>query len=151
MDTLYLPKVTDVKTANQVYSKWNKNYNPIYDLGLLGYGNEITPWDEDDGKTLTKEIETLAACSREEYDKWMKSVKYQFDIGTLVNVMPPNVTVSEFFKDIVVRIPNEQTLVIKEHGMFTVMVSMEEYPRNEKHNEIREAISRTTKDIKVGH
>ena len=151
MDALYLPKVTDIKSATQLYSKWNKNYTALHDLRLLGYGNEITPWDEDDGETLTKEIETLAACSREEYDKWMKSVKYQFDIGTLVNVMPPNVTVSDFFKDIVVRIPNEQTLVIKEHGMFTVMVSMEEYPKNEKHNEIREANARAIRDIRIGH
>ena len=88
---------------------------------MLGY-NEITPWDEDDGKTLTKEIETLAACSREEYDKWMKSVKYQFDIGTLVNVMPL-MSLFQNFKDIVVRIPNEQTLVIKawhvySHGVY---------------------------------
>ena len=61
MDALYLPKVTDIKSATQLYSKWNKNYTALHDLRLLGYGNEITPWDEDDGETLTKEIESLAA------------------------------------------------------------------------------------------
>lgn len=149
MDVLHLPKLVDLKAAKERTQKWNNNYHELNAMNLLGFG-DLTPWDDDNGESMSQEIESFAKCSREEYEKWMQCVKYQFNISTLIDVMPPKVSVSNFFKDIAVRIPNEKTLVVKEHGMFTVMVSMEEYSKNEKHNEVRDACIKSAGDKKVG-
>ena len=96
---MHLPKLVDLKAAKERTQKWNNNYHELNAMNLLGFG-DLTPWDDDNGESMSQEIESFAKCSREEYEKWMQCVKYQFNISTLIDVMPPKVSVSNFFKDL---------------------------------------------------
>jgi hypothetical protein len=62
-----------------------------------------------------------------EYDAWIDSLKFQFESGLLHQVIPPKAILNNFFGDLEVRMPHEQTLLIENHpGGITFCVRVEE-------------------------
>ena len=133
--------------GQQVSKKFKKNYIDLINLNMLGNmaGLKQTAPDYDFNNSLEKFI---SICG-DEYDKWLKSQKYTYNLTTLLDVMPNNTTVNKFFEDIVIRVPSEQCLIIKEHPFFTTIVAMEEYPKVEKHNHIKDLIAKRAQDSKT--
>ena len=55
-------------------------------------------------------------CNKE-YDAWINSLKFQFESGLLHQVIPPKAILNDFFGDLEVRMPHEQTLLIENHPL----------------------------------
>jgi hypothetical protein len=65
-------------------------------------------------------------CGRE-YDAWLDSLKFQFERDMLYKVIPPKAIINEFFSDLEIRMPHEETLLICENITGTTdMVRVEE-------------------------
>ena len=65
-------------------------------------------------------------CGRE-YDAWLDSLKFQFERDMLYKVIPPKAMINEFFSDLEIRMPHEETLLICENITGTTdMVRVEE-------------------------
>ena len=64
----------------------------------------------------------------DEYEGWNDSLKFQFEIDTLHKHLPKGEGFYDFFGDIHLRIPHEQTLLIQENEKLVNMVSIKELP-----------------------
>ena len=72
-------------------------------------------------------IDSYGASCNKEYDAWIDSLKFQFESGLLHQVIPPKAILNNFFGDLEVRMPHEQTLLIENHpGGITYCVRVEE-------------------------
>jgi hypothetical protein len=72
-------------------------------------------------------IDSYGVSCNKEYDAWIDSLKFQFESGLLHQVIPPKAILNNFFGDLEVRMPHEQTLLIENHpGGITFCVRVEE-------------------------
>ena len=76
---------------------------------------------------LYESLVTYAHTCGQEYDAWLDSLKFQFKRDMLYNVIPPKGMINEFFSDLEIRMPHEETLLICENPTGTTdIVRVEE-------------------------
>jgi hypothetical protein len=80
--------------------KEKKHIRRLSNQGILGYEypEDNTPYNQ---------------WTLDEYFKWNDSLKFQYDAHTLHKYLPKNIGFQQFFKDIHLRIPHENTLLIQ--------------------------------------
>tara|TARA_Y100000114_G_scaffold135684_2_gene136657 strand:- start:6359 stop:7723 length:1365 start_codon:yes stop_codon:yes gene_type:complete len=129
---------SSISQGEQIRKKYNKNYADLINLNMLGNMAGLKQTGPD--YVFDDSLEKFISVCGDEYDKWLKSTKFSYNMTTLLDVMPNNTTVNKFFEDLVIRVPSEQCLIIKEHPFFTTILAIEEYSKAEKHNYIRDTL-----------
>ena len=72
-------------------------------------------YQEEQAEEYLKAIHGYGVYCNQEYDAWINSLKFQFESGLLHKVIPPKAVLNNFFADLEVRMPHEQTLLIENH------------------------------------
>ena len=120
--------LTDIKLARKGdYQNSLKQMEILQSVNRLGFefpkiiGNAIH------GPDYIEDIFHYGNRCNMEYEAWINSLKFQFEAGLLNKVIPPNAILNNFFSDLEMRMPHEQTLLIENHPSgITTMVRVEE-------------------------
>ena len=87
----------------------------------------VNDLDEQQKSDTAKQLNAYKSMCQQEYDEWINALKFQFEGGLLHDVIPPKAVLNDFFADLEVRMPHEQTLLIETSSYgITYMVRVEE-------------------------
>jgi hypothetical protein len=99
----------------------------LQSVNKLGFPFPEVPLTEEQAQESLRAIHGYGVYCNNEYDAWIDSLKFQFESGLLHQVIPPKAILNNFFGDLEVRMPHEQTLLIENHpGGLTFCVRVEE-------------------------
>lgn len=133
------------------YKKYNKFLHPLVKNNISGIKN-MPDGNKTFNESSNSNIEQYNSeqkilggyahkCSME-YEKWLNSLKFQFDHRTLHSIMPKDAVLNNFFGDLHIRTPHEQTLLINHSKQCTFIVSVHELKTKDFLNRLRKDYGR---------
>tara|TARA_R100001129_G_scaffold113584_1_gene78360 strand:+ start:4320 stop:5765 length:1446 start_codon:yes stop_codon:yes gene_type:complete len=120
--------LSDIKYARKGdYQKSLKQMEILQSIDRLGFKFPKIEGNAIHGPDYIEQICHYGNRCNSEYDAWINSLKFQFESGLLQKVIPPNAILNNFFSDLEIRMPHEQTLLIENHPSgITFIVSVQE-------------------------